>query len=150
MTTYRIFDFGGKQVGIVELYPVEEETENGTEIIYGVKRKCMFCNTEETEQWWKCCPTHTSGDGPGVVCDDCYNKPDHGSNVGAFQKFEDPVLCAFATDTHICVEVANHDGSHDMRVKKECGAKRAAAYGIDSTVCTYINGHDGPHSWVVT
>jgi len=103
MTRYNIFTTDGAVAGFIELFPVEEETENGSEIVYGVKRKCQFCGAEDTKQMWKCCPEHCTSDGPDVVCDECYNKPDHGSVINVIDpaKFEDPILCSWATEDKI-------------------------------------------------
>lgn len=36
-----------------------------------IDARCCFCNTRESELWWKCCPNHTTEQGPDVVCQKC-------------------------------------------------------------------------------
>lgn len=35
---------------------------------------CKLCKVEESPTWWKCCPTHTTEQGPDVVCQVCANQ----------------------------------------------------------------------------
>jgi hypothetical protein len=32
---------------------------------------CKFCKTTKSLKWWKCCPNHTTDQGPDVVCQSC-------------------------------------------------------------------------------
>jgi hypothetical protein len=35
------------------------------------KRVCIYCNTNTSVIWWKCCPKHTSEQGVDVCCQKC-------------------------------------------------------------------------------
>ncbi len=45
--------------------------ENAMERIMDVNRVCIFCETNNSDIWWKCCPKHTSERGPDVCCQVC-------------------------------------------------------------------------------
>ncbi len=117
----------------------------------------VFCLSNESKVWWKCCPDHHTEKGPDVSCEVCYavNHP----TCGALhpEGFGQQQECGFPRD---------HDGIHSWefaswhkKIFEEgvitaptnlCSSKRAAAYGIDASMCHYPQDHEGPHSWVVT
>ncbi len=39
--------------------------------IMDAKRVCVYCNTNTSNIWWKCCPKHTSEQGIDVCCQKC-------------------------------------------------------------------------------
>lgn len=36
-------------------------------------KHCEVCKATESDIWWKCCPTHTTEQGPDVLCETCAN-----------------------------------------------------------------------------
>lgn len=46
-------------------------------------KRCNRCMSNETEKWWKCCPTHTSEQGQDVLCEECVKElhPEKGIGV---------------------------------------------------------------------
>ncbi len=45
--------------------------EKAMERIMDANRVCIFCGTNNSDIWWKCCPKHTSERGPDVCCQVC-------------------------------------------------------------------------------
>lgn len=38
------------------------------------KGLCSRCGKEWSSKWWKCCPEHTTEQGPDKICTQCYKK----------------------------------------------------------------------------
>jgi hypothetical protein len=39
-----------------------------------ILKECIDCRTRISEEWWKCCPTHTPERTKDVVCVDCMKR----------------------------------------------------------------------------
>lgn len=36
-----------------------------------ILKHCKICKTTYSVRWWKCCPEHTTEQGPDIVCELC-------------------------------------------------------------------------------
>lgn len=94
---------------------------------------CMFCQSTETEEWWKCCPKHCTEQGPDIVCTKC-------------KKFLHP-LCGVVRVSgfgiqQTCVYEKDHNSIHSWARLTSLSAKSIAEGVLSSEEMR--NGIDGP------
>lgn len=86
-----------------------------------MEKICFRCHTTTASQYWKCCPRHTTEQGPDVLCEKCKD-----------ELHPEPVK-------HNIFEEAT----------SRCPATKPGGWGLHSG-CSFSLGHNGPHSWVVS